>query len=290
MTSSIVEEKGVAYFFGNGYQEMALVSIYSLRETGWDGRIAVFPIWSYEDQRIIEACKAIGKSRLRVTIGPPVRAMVERDATTPRGIAGMVTKTLIPFVTPYRHTLLIDADTVVVKPIDNIFDGKAPLNLTAFAANWQQLSEHAMRIGRWRAVDAERVTAIEKRGDPAVNTGVMVFSRPATQLVAWNELSMLGSKLDLPDEIAMQLLLPELQYAWLPEIWNYSPCHGPRNGTHPESAHIWHFHGANREQWPQWKTVYEPLRKACETDMPDVYAAVRATLYDSHVRRAPLLT
>jgi hypothetical protein len=284
MLSSITADRGVVYFFGNGYQEMAFASIFSLRrpDTGdphWKGPITIFPIWSYGDVRVLRACQAIAESKLDVQLGPPIRALVETNKNSPRGVAGMVTKTLLPFMTPFRRTLVVDADTVIVKPIDEVFQGSAPLRLTALGGNWQQLPDYSQRVTNWAQIDSDRVSRIQSGCYPAVNTGVIVFDRPATQLVAWNELSMRGSQLDLPDETAMQLLLPELDFDWLPDIWNFSPQYGLSNGTDPSTARIWHFHGPNRTLSPQWTSIYLPMLAAAKKRFPALYRVVRDSLY-----------
>jgi hypothetical protein len=244
------------------YEEMALVSIHSLRiERDWQGPLIVFPIWSRANRRVMTICEMMADDeRLNIQLGPPIRAVVsEKAMELGGGRTGMVTKTLIPFVTPFERTLLIDADTVVVKPIDDIFRGSAPLKLTAFEPLWSDSAALRKRISTWNDIAPIQVDRIRRRWDPAINTGVMVFDRPATQLVAWNELTMRGDYNEIPDEIAMQLLLPDLNYELLPDIWNFSPVYG--NKSHRADAHIWHLHGTNsgkREDLPEWNEFYVP--------------------------------
>ena len=110
----------------------------------------------------------------------------------------------------------------------------------------------------WRDVAPARVGQVQRRSDPAINTGVMVFDRPATQLVASNEMAQAGSSHEIPDEIAMQLLLPELDHELLPEAWNFSPLYG----TERAQTRIWHFHNTTarkRQEWPESGEIYQPL-------------------------------
>jgi hypothetical protein len=249
--------KGVVYFFGNGYEEMALVSIFSLREVGWDGPICIFPIWSQSNPRVTQITRLMAEDRsLDIQLGPPIRA-VTTAAPGRTGSVGMVTKTLVPFIAPFRRTFLIDADTIIVRPIDEVFESIAPLGLTAFEQDWHDSPELVKRISEWSDVASERVKRVQSRRDPAINTGVLMFERPAKQLVEWNDLTFRGRHHDIPDEIAMQLLLPELNFDLLPEKWNFSP----KYGKNPRDACVWHLHNTDdvqRHKWPQWNAEYLP--------------------------------
>ena len=82
MDSHMTENCGVVYVFGNLYEEMALVSIFSLRtKARWRGPVCVFPMWSSSRPRVLEVSRMMaGDKRLDIQLGPPVRAIIPEAA------------------------------------------------------------------------------------------------------------------------------------------------------------------------------------------------------------------
>ena len=72
---------------------------------------------------------------------------------------------------------------------------------------------------------------------PAVNAGVLGFHRDSPIMDEWQRLTEFGRDTFLPDEVALQLLLPRYQHFLLGSQFNCSPAFGP----YVRDVRIWHF-------------------------------------------------
>jgi hypothetical protein len=159
---------------------------------------------------------------------------------------------------PYPASLLLDSDTLVVKPIDGLLDTIA--GETALAAvspgffvtrfsDWTTTGNIiGGRIKRWSDVKckgldvAGMVKASLRETHAAINTGVLGFRSDAETfptLEAWERLTQAGWRLPFVDELAAQLLLRKFPHTMLSERFNSSVLYA----VDREAAVIVHGHG-----------------------------------------------
>lgn len=193
------QDRGVTYLFcGVGFAERMVVSLHSLRDH-WQGPVTVFVT---DDDCEVVIKKVVGQLDLdcRRVEGMKIRRH-----------PAYVNKTLIPTWTPYKQTIFIDGDTLIVGTFDELFE--PPLAITSFG-DWQtQGRRMSGRINRWkgksRMID-ELISRQLAESLPAINTGVFAFHRGAAGLATWHEITKAGAGMHMTDEIAMQLLFSEL--------------------------------------------------------------------------------
>ena len=169
---------------------------------------------------------------------------------------------------PTDQVLFLDADTLVLGDIGPAgwqwrWGSLLPtIALTQFSDWTTHTKIISDRYSKWGAIDCPPVnmhfaiTRSTAEPLPAVNTGVMLWHRESPVLELWEALTREGRKQFIPDEIAMQLLLPgyEAEIAVFSDRHNFSPIYG-RN----DAPVILHGHGGKHvrpEAWPYWREVF----------------------------------
>jgi len=265
--------KGVVYFFcGLPAAERLVVSLWTLRKH-YTGPITIGLTTDEERAIITPAADRLGADLLNV------QKMGNRNAH-------YLSKTTVPSWTPYENTVYIDADTVVVGPIDDLFGHK--LAITAFA-EWVSTGRRMSgRCLKWKGlspyIDAlvARQVAPKATADdeyPAINTGVFSFARGNEQLAIWHHVALAGVGLFMTDELAMQLVFPDMDCTVLADKYNCSPW----LGLHRGEAVIWHCHGKKHLRKPEGRAVWLP---AFEEAMGEKVGRLNrwAGKYDKYVR------
>ena len=169
---------------------------------------------------------------------------------------GKLLKTLMPGLTPFDSTIYLDADTLVVGSIDELWPREGEWVLTQFS-DWL-LSRNRMRrrVAEWRDIEPRRVSFLLDDDDPAswpvLNTAVMAWQGDGGWLAReWLATAMKrpqDSRGTATDEMAIQLVLPEIKdrkCRVLDRRFNAScvfDCEGSRAGE-PEDVRIIHYHG-----------------------------------------------
>ncbi len=189
--------------------------------------------------------------------------------------AHYVGKTFLPQWSPFQRTVYLDADTVVQGELEGLW---SECLTTVQMARWTTWTPRIRRrLKPWLEVDPPRAAHVLSDQYPAVNTGVVAWGPCSRGLChTWQQLALRGSHLGLTDELAMQLLVPELPWV-LPDIYNHSITFG----TSPEDAVVVHFHGRrhlrreNGRRWwlPLFGRVWEKNLAACQQWLPQVCPA-----------------
>jgi hypothetical protein len=244
--------KGVIYY-NRGTKCMArlLVSLYSLRKH-YQGNVAL--IYSGEqEQWFLDAVKSFDAEVIEM----PFR----------KGEGSLVLKASLWRYSPFDLTMFMDADTIVLNPIDEYFDYIDKYDfVTGNFANWKTNGGTiSKRIKNWQKCCPELIQPAINFGQ-AVNTGVDGWKKGATLLKAWEDLTIKGFKMNcttrIVDEIACQLLLPHHKCYVADTSWGESIKFGKWN----ENTKIIHYHGSkhvgDRPQnglWKQhfWELVHE---------------------------------
>lgn len=157
---------------------------------------------------------------------------------------GLLKKSRIWRVSPFDHTLFLDADTVVRAPVDELLEltQRHSCVQTRFNDWHTHRGRMRRRIEQWRAVDPALVEAAIKYGK-AINTGVQGWTKGDPILDEYEKLTARGLAArtigrKTLDEIAMQLLLPHHRHYTAGSEWNCGGQHG--EGA---KAKIIHYHG-----------------------------------------------
>ena len=222
---------GVCYLFsGVGFAERLAVALFTLREH-YHGAVTVF----CTDELCLDVGRRLAGS-LEVTIREGTLAQARRHQS-------YLTKTFVPEWTDYKHTVFIDADTVVVAPFEELFGPS--LVITRFSDWVSNARRVPNRLKWWRgkspAIDAMIDVQISATY-PAINTGVMGWQKGNPAMAQWHALTAAGAGTHMTDELAMQMLHTHVECQVVDDRFNCSPIYGTPEGR--ADARIWHFHGS----------------------------------------------
>ncbi len=188
------------------------------------------------DAEAAEICERIAKDQrldaMHIPITPPQEITKHR---------GFVLKTLVHQFTPFETTLFIDCDTIVRGSLAELFSLPTPQHIlvTQFC-NWSTYrGPIRRRIKAWRDICPELIKPALRFG-AAINTGVFSFTSQSQIFTKWFEIASLGQHHFIPDEVALQLLIPSFPHVLADQRFNCSPKYG--TPLDPETR-IVHFHG-----------------------------------------------
>ncbi len=271
--------RGVVYLLsGPSVAERLAVSIFTLRRH-WDGPVAILAT-SDEDQEVADLIAADPAANIEVRRFEPAKVQSRHQA--------YIQKTLVPAHTPYDRTVFIDADTAIVGDFSELFN--YDFCITSYS-DWQTKGRKiGNRCGWWygrgkgriqidEMVDrclADEVVTVEDgsgkvawrlalpgenvrtTGYPAINTGVLGFTKGNAFADRWHKMTLAGEGSHMTDELGMQILYPfctECEIGLLDDRYNHSFVHG----RHPNDVRIWHFHGQKHLKRPAGQAIWEPF-------------------------------
>ena len=169
--------------------------------------------------------------------------------------------------TPYDVTLFIDADTLVVKPIDIVFKKVLRSKFAVYQfAGWKSSGGMiSARIEGFKGCLTEKELKDAINYGSAVNTGIFAFTKDAPILPFWEALTRKGAEHNcsrIPDEIACQILLPKFPVKILPPEWGVSPKYD--TAKFKDNAVIYHYHGQKHclPELPlcrEWENTYKEM-------------------------------
>lgn len=244
-----MESRGVIYYNrGTKCMIRLLVSFHSLRKH-WDGPVTVICAGPQQDWFIREV-KNMGGDIVEI----PYR----------QGVGSLVLKASLWRHSPYDLTMFMDADTLVLKPIDEYFEYiKEHDFVTGNFANWKTKGGTiSKRIKAWESVAPDLIGPALEFG-PAVNTGINGWKKDATLLKEWETLTEIGEQngctTRIVDEIACQIILHKHKHYVADTRWGESVKFGNVN----ENTIIIHYHGnkhaGTRPANHLWKVNYNEL-------------------------------
>lgn len=152
-----------------------------------------------------------------------------------------LSKTCFHESSPYDLTVSIDSDTLILGPLDDLFQmAKSKEFCIAQFSNWTTSGKvYSKRIRQWAPIAEDKVIPALRFG-PAINTGVMAFKKSASIFQKWGQLAERGRNFFIPDEVSCQLLLPEHAHAVISSDWN---CSCKFDNPRRKSVRIIHYHG-----------------------------------------------
>lgn len=265
--------QGVVYFFcGLSCAERIIVSLWTLRKH-YTGPVTVGVTNEDEQNILTHAAQRLDLQLLRVA----------KHGTKH---SHYLSKAYIPTWTPYDDTVYIDADTVIVGPLDGLFGHR--LAITQFSEWISTGPRMSGRCLKWQGIspmiDALVARQVRQKvtGEAeyqAINTGVFAFSKRNEQLALWQTVTAAGAGLFMTDELAMQLIFPDLDCVVLPDNFNCSATYG----VHRDDVRIWHLHGKKHLRKQECRDVWLPaFEEACAAKVGQINRW--AGKYDKAVR------
>ena len=224
--------QGVLYLMhGTSPAARLVVSAWSLRKW-YAGRIAVVST----DAAAEDVCRRIATDSHLGIEHIPLRL----QRTTQRNW-GTVIKSMANQLSPFKKSVFLDCDTLVRGDIAAFFDlpSDEHIAVTRFS-NWSSTQPIVRRrIRSWMDICPELVPPALQFGI-AINTGTFAFSSQSRVFEKWFSLASAGADKFIPDEIALQLLVPHYPTVVFDQRYNCSAKFGaPRD----EKTVIVHFHG-----------------------------------------------
>lgn len=164
---------------------------------------------------------------------------------------------------PYDVNVWMDADTVILGEFDELFEKGANHDIAlAHFAGWNSNGgQISKRIRKYEGLVSKEYIDKALAYGPAINCGVYSFPKNSKILPEWLEVAKKGEGVHMfiPDEIAMQVLLPQYNVAILPLKYNVSVRHDP--GT--EDMRIVHMHGRKHcKEYPLCSLWIKEFEKA----------------------------
>mgnify|MGYP001611055121 CR=1 FL=1 len=157
---------------------------------------------------------------------------------------------LIQKMTNYDRVVYLDADTIINKPLDPLFNA-IDASPTGFAAT--QFGAWAMpqgiprkRVECLRGIPGIPEDLVEMAllpGRPSYNSGIFACRPTSPVLPVWGEWTTLSKHIYISGETALHLVARKFEIVTMPNgVWNCSPMFQSR--TLPDAdVGIWHFHG-----------------------------------------------
>lgn len=188
--------------------------------------------------------------------------------------ASYAAKAALPRSVPDPGGVYLDADTLVAGDPAPLFDAlsDAPFVATRFA-DWRASGRRVRkRVEAWRPLAArtadprefDRLIDDAIRPRPAVNSGVFGWRRGAELLDPWENLTRLGHRRFICDEVALQILLHRHPHRLLDCRFNCSPTYAGDT----RDVRVWHFHGGSHLKAGRGRDVWLPAFRACLAENP----------------------
>lgn len=226
----------------------AIVALHTLRQH-WDGNVTFFLEDPYPHE-FTEVCDTFGVNVVQCEAQPTTKTLVR--------------KTELFVESPYDYTLWLDADTITVGKIDEMFDYLENYDIVIphFSGWWSDGPTIARRIKRYEGIADKKYLDEALKHNAAINTGVLSYRRNVPFMKDWIELAQKGmGKMFIPDEVAFQVLYPSYTGIYIaPQKFNVSV----RFGNEVEDKRIIHYHGQKHcmpfKLCDIWKETFQQLR------------------------------
>jgi len=249
----MMRSRGVNYLLTSPRcARVLLVSVDSLRKH-YDGNVTIF---ATDDSR---ECAAIVADQYRCAVRsiPPIDTFP--NSVSYKHYQYTLVKTAINLWTDYDSTVFLDADTIVLGPIDALFDVEL-----GFVARGMLLDESSAATRMRRAIKRLRycspvVEPLSQRtivaDIPWVNSGVYTFASNHPAIREWFYLTMGLAAYRVHEELTFTLLIPDWKedITFLDPAWNAVHTSGYWFKAiirhYPDKR--WHRCGTWRRAWQQ---------------------------------------
>jgi hypothetical protein len=230
--STPAEHHGILYLLdGTKLGARLVVSVATLRRH-YRGRVAVLTTdpSAYAIGNELAGDRRLDVEHVHVVADPWIREH-----------RGYVLKTIVHRYTPFDVSVFLDCDTIVRGDLSPLFDLPTDEHVvvTQFCDWTTRGARISSRIRQWSEICSDLIEPALAYGR-AVNTGVFAFGRQRDVLERWFTLAYAGRARFIPDEVAMQLLLPHIPHVMLDARFNCSAKYGQPDDP---DVRIVHFHG-----------------------------------------------
>ena len=232
--------KAFLYFVsGKTHLIRLLVSVYSLRAIYKDGPILFF-YPKDEDPYYLQLISRDLNIRAELVSFSPFKTKKNY---------GYVNKTVIPKLSHYEENIFLDADTLIVSDIDELWPIDDEFVITQFS-NWKT-SNIKKRLEKWFDIfpEIEQDSSFWKL--PAINSGIYSYKRDSLLLDKWAFYVKKNPRF-IADELVLQILCRDYYCRVLDDSFNFSPIYG--KSLKPK---IYHFHGNKHKDNPLWQSYYK---------------------------------
>jgi len=245
-------KRGVIYYnMGTSCTVRLLVSLVSLRKH-YTGPVTILS----EGEESHALCERIGAA-----MNVPVQRW--EPGVCPGRHLPFLSKTRLHLGTPYEVTVALDSDTLVVGPIDELFEhAERDSFCVAQLGKWRTDGKIIeARLQKWADILPDDLGAAIAFG-PAINTGVMAFRKDAPIFAEWYAAAVKGRESFIPDEVSCQMLLHRFPHRVLDGQWNRSCRH---DDPDLPDTRIIHYHGKKhcRDGLPfhgdKWMAAYDEI-------------------------------
>ena len=244
---------GVCYMLtGNKHASMLLVSLMSLR-WHYKGPITII---AGDDAATEAVSHIVGDERISEGID-----MKSWPAPVGGGKGRQhANKSSLLELSPYKRTVFLDADTMVVGRINEMLprSGTEEIRLTQMV-NWTtDMRVIKKRIVPWEQLLPARAALMKATPYPAINTGVIGFTDRSTRYFTQLKDLCLKNEIFMCDELVANLIFLDYPHVIMPHIYNYS-CKFSEQVTPVSEARIIHFHGMKHVRTNIGKKLWVPL-------------------------------
>ncbi len=248
-----------------------VVSLFSLRRR-YSGPVTIFATRSEADDVLDFLVKDERLAPLAVE--RLTEFSIEPEAHFSRSNTNYITKVLAIEQSPFDATLFLDADTLVVGDIQPLIDSavRDPITVTQFS-DWKTTDiRYRKHLETWKCLVESAPTefALERRLQymmttslPVINTGVVALRTDSELIGPWKSLASLGRSCHIPDEMALQLLLPDYEHCRLGTEFNCSPCYASESVLSTHEVRIWHFVNATHLRDADSRGIWLPAYDEC---------------------------
>lgn len=251
---------GVLYMLqGDKHAAQLVVSIYSLRQH-YDGPICI----ATGDRKATKIAEQIFfDKRLRIHAVKPWQAATRRS--TGKNGTAYANKCQMYRLSPFDKTIFLDADTLIVNPIDDLWPLDREVRLTWFS-DWVTTGNLiGGRIRGWKDICPVEYVQMSQQPYPAINTGVMSFSKASKDFMDDWLATTQKNICFICDEIAAQLIFIRHLHTVMTDEWNFSPQYSkPIDSEGVEKKiRIYHYHGKQHckpdksDGYKTWFPVYQ---------------------------------
>jgi hypothetical protein len=190
-------------------------------------------------------------------------------------------KTSMGDMSPFNKTVFLDCDTLVCGDFSELWPKKEEeVRLTQFA-RWNTKTRRIYnRIEGWRDVLPKHVDFQQKTAHPAINTGVMGFSKSSSAFMdMWKQTTIKNIRF-ICDEVCCQLIYTDFPNHVLDDRYNASPMYSWkwRKPGSEEEAIIWHGHGKKflKNSQEVQEAIWLPyFKRALSDNIGDIRSWVR---------------
>jgi hypothetical protein len=162
-------------------------------------------------------------------------------------------KTKLQEFTPYDNTLYLDSDTLVVGPVDELFNliDQHHMLVTSIKRWTTRDVRISKRINTWAYLYPDLIEPALNFGH-VINCGVYGFRRDASILNEWYKTAAAKDDSINPDEVSLQLLLPHHKHIVVDNRFNFITKRGDVNDPDIRILHYQarkHCHISPNNKW-----------------------------------------